>query len=96
MKPKMLVVACLALLSVSAMAQQGTLSQSADCSMQRLDPLLAEFVRAKAANTGRSAVAAADLASASADLMAALDECGLKPSCPDPFAPPAPGQPDGR
>jgi hypothetical protein len=57
---------------------------------------LAEFVRAKAANNGSSAVATADLASASADLSASLEECGLKPSCPNSLAPPTIQVPDER
>jgi hypothetical protein len=92
---KTLLAIGLALLATSAIAQSNQ-ATAPGCSMQQLEPLLAEFVRAKAANNGSSAVAAADLASASADLSVSLEECGLKPSSPDSSAPPAPQVPDER
>src|SRR5688500_3146443 len=94
---RILLAVGLALLATSAVAQQDQVAVP-DCSMQQLEPLFAEFVRAKTANNGSSAVTAADLASASADLSFMLEECGLKPSCPDPdsLAPPTPQVPDER
>ena len=64
-------------------AAQSSQTKTSECSMQRLEPLLAEFVRAKAQHSSSTAVSAAELASASADLAAALDVCGLEPACPD-------------
>jgi hypothetical protein len=72
------------ILLMTAAAAQSSQTKTPDCSMQRLEPLLAEFVRAKAEYSSSSAVSAAELASASADLAAALDVCGLEPTCPDP------------
>jgi hypothetical protein len=88
MMSKFLLAACLALLAPLAVAQPEAETKIPDCSMERLEPLLANFVVSKAAYTSASAMSAADLASASAELAGALEECGLKPSCPDPLAPP--------
>jgi hypothetical protein len=68
---------------MTAAAAQSRQTKTSNCSMQRLEPLLAEFVRAKAEYSSSSAVSAAELASASADLAAALEVCGLEPTCPD-------------
>ena len=83
-----------------ALAQSAQTADNPDCSMRTLEPLLAEFVRAREAAYTRPnaspAMAAADLASAVADLSSALDECGIKQSRPDSLAPPAaksPGEP---
>jgi hypothetical protein len=59
-----------------------------DCSMEALQPLLQEFVDAQTNSTGKSAVAAASLSSAKADLAAALEQCGIKPACPGPIPTP--------
>ena len=76
------------ILLMTAAAAQSSQTKTPDCSMQRIEPLLAEFVRAKAQYSSSTAVSAAELASASADLAAALDVCGLKPTCPDLPGPP--------
>jgi hypothetical protein len=86
----------LALVSVSVLAQSSQEPEFTDCSMEQLEPFLAAFTLAKAAYTGSSAVAAADLASAQADLAAALEKCGLGPSCPSEYAPPNTEPANGR
>ena len=84
-------------LTFSALALSGTLAAAAtkdkqvpeiDCSMETLQPLLQEFVDAKVNSSGKSALAAASLSSAKADLAAALEQCGIKPACPGPVPTP--------